>query len=433
MRKLKIILIAATLLICALLGAGAAVLLAAAGSPTWTVALDLPGRLQAGLKVEPLLRAASSEWGMRLLHGTTWHSRIGTLKITRNATALQIDCAPCTLHLSQFSATPISLSGLTLSVRRQGRHLDGTLRATASGTQRMLSFAGELSEQSLALQWRLAHSDIAGLLRMVGPALPEAHHAVVRGNLSASGTLRLPQRQWSMVPRLESLEVYGLGTERLRHGNFALLCRNADGSVARRQSGDGAPGWLPLKRMGRWLPRAVLAAEDARFHTHAGYDLDELLPLLANAERGTRRGASTITQQLAKNFFVGADGTGVRKLRELLYAVEMERTLGKRRILTLYLNTVDWGPGVCGAADAARFYFSRSPGALRASEAAWLGGILRNPHRAYRHEFMVNHVNRQRLAWVAKGMRHGRGKTPASGAIRFTPRHSLLASVHSGN
>jgi membrane carboxypeptidase/penicillin-binding protein len=88
-----------------------------------------------------------------------------------------------------------------------------------------------------------------------------------------------------------------------------------------------------------------------------------------------------------------------RRLK-VLYAVEMENTLGKRRILSLYLNTVDWGPGICGAAQAANVYFGRKPVELSAVQAAWLAGILRNPQRAWQHEYLPQQPDRERLAWV---------------------------------
>ena len=150
------------------------------------------------------------------------------------------------------------------------------------------------------------------------------------------------------------------------------------------------------------LPAAVLAAEDQRFELHPGYDDIELASLLASVEpEGLRRGASTLTQQLARTLFTGGEKTVARKLRELLYAIEMERTLGKPRILELYLNTVDWGPGLCGARAAARTYFRKRPEQLTPLEAAWLG---RHPARAARG------------ARAAVRRRHGRRRTRALGA-----------------
>jgi membrane peptidoglycan carboxypeptidase len=88
-----------------------------------------------------------------------------------------------------------------------------------------------------------------------------------------------------------------------------------------------------------------------------------------------------------------------RKLRELLYAAEMEQTLGKQRILALYLNTAEWGPGIYGARNAARAYFGKEPAELRLEEAAaWLAGILRNPATAWRDEYATGAPRTDRLA-----------------------------------
>jgi hypothetical protein len=122
-------------------------------------------------------------------------------------------------------------------------------------------------------------------------------------------------------------------------------------------------------------------------------------------EQGLTRGASTISQQLARTLFTGGERTGARKLRELLYAVEMERTLGKDMILALYLNTVHWGSGICGADAAARTYFGKPPRQLTPLEAAWLAAILPNPERAFDEEFLANAPDRDRAARVLQQMR----------------------------
>jgi membrane peptidoglycan carboxypeptidase len=168
------------------------------------------------------------------------------------------------------------------------------------------------------------------------------------------------------------------------------------------------------------LPAAVLAAEDQRFLQHAGFDPVEITQALAAADRDhdtaevtppsaaierPLRGASTITQQLARTLFTGGERTAARKLRELLYAVEMERTLGKERILLLYLNTVDWGPGLCGARAAARTYFGKRPPQLTPLQAAWLAGILRAPHAAHAHQYRGGLPDPERARWVLMQMR----------------------------
>jgi membrane peptidoglycan carboxypeptidase len=126
----------------------------------------------------------------------------------------------------------------------------------------------------------------------------------------------------------------------------------------------------------------VIAAEDQRFHEHAGYDLAEMAAAWSTElpESGQhRRGASTLSQQLAKLLYVGDERTVARKVRELLYAVELDRNLGKARVLPLYLSVAPWGDGQCGAEAAALHYFGKRAAALDAAEAVWLASLLRNP------------------------------------------------------
>lgn len=138
--------------------------------------------------------------------------------------------------------------------------------------------------------------------------------------------------------------------------------------------------WAPYARISSNLTRAVLVAEDSRFWTHEGIDIDELKESIeANIERMEfARGGSTITQQLAKNLYLSPSKNPVRKLRELLIARRLEAELSKQRILELYLNVVEWGDGIYGAEAAARTYFRKSAADLSASESALLAGALTN-------------------------------------------------------
>ena len=162
-----------------------------------------------------------------------------------------------------------------------------------------------------------------------------------------------------------------------------------------------------------WLPRAVVAAEDQRFAEHAGYDLPQLLAAWSanqkqppSASGGARpQGASTLTQQLAKLVYTGDERSAVRKLRELLYAVEMERTLGKGRILQLYLAVLPWGDGICGAEAASRHHLGKPASQLKPREAAWLASLLVNPDQQLRRWALDEEVARERAAWVLKGIK----------------------------
>jgi monofunctional biosynthetic peptidoglycan transglycosylase len=130
------------------------------------------------------------------------------------------------------------------------------------------------------------------------------------------------------------------------------------------------------------LRRAVLAAEDDRFYLHWGLDLVELRKAVDDAQRGRRvRGASTITQQVAKNLFLWEGRSLVRKGYEAYLAVLLELCLPKERILDLYLNLAEWGDGDFGAERAAQRHFRKSAKALSAEQAARLAAILPSPRR----------------------------------------------------
>jgi monofunctional biosynthetic peptidoglycan transglycosylase len=139
--------------------------------------------------------------------------------------------------------------------------------------------------------------------------------------------------------------------------------------------------WAPYRRISPNLTRAVLVAEDAAFWGHEGVDFEELQKSLELdwAQRQLVRGASTITQQLAKNLYLSPSRNPMRKFRELIIARRLEAELDKARILELYLNVIEWGDGVYGVDAAAHVYFGKSAAALGPSESALLAGAIINP------------------------------------------------------
>ena len=139
--------------------------------------------------------------------------------------------------------------------------------------------------------------------------------------------------------------------------------------------------WISYKRVSPSLTRAVLVAEDAAFWQHEGVDYDELQKSIElDWARGQLlRGASTITQQLAKNLYLSPSRSPLRKFRELIIARRLEAELSKARILEIYLNVIEWGEGIYGADAAARSYFGTSAAAVTAPQAALLAGAIINP------------------------------------------------------
>jgi monofunctional glycosyltransferase len=166
--------------------------------------------------------------------------------------------------------------------------------------------------------------------------------------------------------------------------------------------------WIPYARMSYHLKDAVRVAEDSLFWRHDGVDYQQLKESMeVNLERGEfARGASTITQQLAKNLYLSPSKNPVRKLRELLIARRLEAELTKQRIYEIYLNVIEWGDGIYGAEAAARTYFGKSAAGLTAQESALLASAIINPRlldpghptaRLRRRQQMIL----RRMGWVA--------------------------------
>lgn len=157
--------------------------------------------------------------------------------------------------------------------------------------------------------------------------------------------------------------------------------------------------WVPYRSIAQSLKRAVLVAEDASFWEHEGVDLEAVQRAVeVNLERREfALGASTITQQLAKNLYLSPSKNPLRKLRELWIARRMEIELPKARILELYLNSIEWGDGIYGAEAAARAYFGKPASGLGADEAALLAGAIINPRLYSPAKPNARLLRRQRL------------------------------------
>ena len=158
--------------------------------------------------------------------------------------------------------------------------------------------------------------------------------------------------------------------------------------------------WIPYNQIAPALRRAVVVTEDAAFFDHDGIDLDEIKASLErNWEEGRfTRGASTITQQLAKNLYLSPTRNPVRKLRELFITRRLEASLTKRRILEIYLNVIEWGDGVFGCEAAARAYFGKSAADLSREEAALMAGAIINPRELHVDRPNKRLLRRQQIA-----------------------------------
>jgi Transglycosylase len=391
----------------------------------WTAEMKLAG-INVRVNIVGLVRLVTLPGTAHLLDGRSVLTRSGTLRFARDGQTLRVTCSPCRLRHRDLASVAVQFRSVALEVRRDGDALHGALIVDTI----RIPIDARLRAASIDLAWQLPSTELGTVYRALSNAVPEAAFARIEGTVHAQGTLSLPSGRGSARWSVDGLEVGGLGTEPLQHGWFRFACGQPGGTPTLTITGDGEPAWIAADAMGPYLAAAVLAAEDQRFQQHAGYDEHSVAALFANFEDGRpKRGGSTITQQLARTLFTGGDRTAVRKLRELLYAIEMERTLGKARILELYLNTVDWGPGLCGARSAARAYFGKSPARLSALEAAWLASVLRNPHAAWDRQFAARQPDRSRATQVLMQMRDW----PKRERERFAAQPLAFARVPSAN
>ena len=169
--------------------------------------------------------------------------------------------------------------------------------------------------------------------------------------------------------------------------------------------------WVSMDEISPWMGLAVIAAEDQKFPDHWGFDVTAIEKALAHNERNENRirGASTLSQQTAKNLFLWDGRSWVRKGLEAGLTLGMETVWSKKRILTVYLNIAEFGDGVCGVDAAAQRYFHKPASRLSLSEAALLAAVLPNPLR-FKANAPSGYV-RNRQAWIMRQMRQLGGES----------------------
>lgn len=186
-------------------------------------------------------------------------------------------------------------------------------------------------------------------------------------------------------------------------GSMLMLAQRMDGRHITQS-------WVPLDQISNNLVRAVIVSEDGQFCRHLGVDFRELAAALEKAERGDEvRGASTISMQVAKNMFLWPDRSYLRKALEIGMTLVMEQLWSKPRILEVYLNIAEWGPGIFGAEAAARHHFGKPASRLTEREAALLAAALPNPlerqsgRPSAQHQRLAAGVERRMRTFGARG------------------------------
>jgi hypothetical protein len=263
-----------------------------------------------------------------------------------------------------------TLAGAALSGSIALRDLDTDPAVDLALGVQHLDFAQLLGASGLAVPESLGVAP--GGHRDLGSATIDVH---VRGRLADPASLSVSQKIDFRPPRRIPPAIV-----RLR-GDFMFSPQEGSGAHRPIDVSLASPDFIALHDVPPLFVRTLLLAEDAGFYGHRGIDLRELpAALLTNWSRGgAARGASTITQQLAKNLFLSRDKQIGRKLQELAITFLLESALGKNRILEIYLNIIEWGPDLRGLRPAARSYFGREPQALTPAEMAFLVAIIPGP------------------------------------------------------
>jgi len=207
-------------------------------------------------------------------------------------------------------------------------------------------------------------------------------------------------------------------------GSFVHRIEEADGTKREMLIGPGSTFWTPLYAISDNVIKGVTTTEDGAFYRHEGFSPFAIRSsLVANLKKGRfARGASTISQQLVKNLFLSREKTISRKLQELFITSQLEASLSKERIMELYLNVIEWGPGIYGVRHASRHYFGKRPAELDPLESVFLVSLIPNPKKYY-WQFKRGEVTdgwRRHLRWIMSVMRD-RGKISEGTYQRAAP------------
>ena len=383
--------------------------------------LDADVILRSGGRAALMAERGSSGWRARLrvaglgpgalppgMRGGAARLAEGSLSVDAEAEAP----ADLSRAVAQMRA---EIEGLVLAGERIGPQPVGPLSASAAGTLEWdraarrvtlrdgaatllkslaASVSGELAlgpPATFSVALRADRLDYSALLAALPPALAVPPGAprpsgTLDGRLEVGGPLLAPA-EWTLSAALE----LGRIRDAARHGGRTSLAEpflhrpplDAGGRGRELVVGPANPNFVPIGELPEHVIRAVTTAEDGGFFGHAGFDFDELRNAFAQgAEKGrVVRGGSTISQQLAKNLFLGPERTFARKVREAVVTVGLEASLPKRRLMEIYLNVAEWGPGLWGIGPAARHWFGKDARALTPKEAAFLASVIPNPVR----------------------------------------------------
>jgi hypothetical protein len=295
---------------------------------------------------------------------------------------------------------PVPVTGIDLSVEGEGHFLPLQRRLEIDSARLRLGEATVDLEG--ALEWAHDHYLVAvdatlpplactaAIRALPRDLLADMAQAEFNGTIGGKLHVVLDSRQleageleFDVADRCEFVAVPVMADLRRFKMPFVHSVVEPDGSVFEMDTGPGTAKWTYLDDVSPFLVHAVLAHEDTQFFSHEGFAPAHIRnALIKNLQEGRYVvGASTITMQLVKNIFLRREKTLARKIQEVLLTWWIERVLDKPEIMELYLNVIEYGPGVYGIRDGARHYFNRLPSELSPAEAVYLSTILPNPKR----------------------------------------------------
>ncbi|MGO8971590.1 MAG: transglycosylase domain-containing protein [Myxococcaceae bacterium] len=362
---------------------------------------DVPVQLEAWLTLmplEPVVEVLGHRMGLRATAGTLSGHLTGQLPadLRRGEAKVEGHLDGLVLEGKRLSTEPVgpwrlSMTGV-LDFERQTREIhlreghiafgdNDSLRVGVEGVYE--GHAGGPTFRAEAKVDQLRYQDAVDALPPQlslgdeAPRIPGLLDARVR----ISGPVHEPER-WAVEAKLDltGLRAASKNVPFFLRGPFIYHPVDALGRTRELWVGPKNPSFVSFEELPRYVGRAITTSEDAGFWYHPGFDFDELKESLIDAAEGSRvRGASTLTQQLAKNLFLSRERTYARKVREALFTLALEAALPKSRLLEIYLNIIEWGPNLYGIGEASRHYFGVPARNLSIQQAVFLATIIPNP------------------------------------------------------
>ena len=309
------------------------------------------------------------------------------------------------IELPSFSYTHSLLSSLPVMIPSSlvtGTLISNHIQLQISVEKSKFYGKGDIQKSPLRIETEW-HGNLT--LDTLHTLFPLSQEIQTTGSFPFRAHFSWPEKNWSLELQPTKLEVIGslFDPQTFRYGKFPHYSPSTQKGYS---SGPITKFWLRYEDLG-WMKETTVAAEDASFWSHPGYSIPSIQEAIQDYKtKGTLRGGSTITQQLAKNLFLSSEKTLERKVHELFYTLCLERDLSKKELLTTYLNVVEFGPDVHGVKSASQLYFLKQPNRLSLVEASYLASVLPAPTRFFRTAQRRKTVPRGRTNRVLENLKN---------------------------